>query len=92
MTPRFSFIVGGRRYSFVDEYSNNNQPLSGDYITYPIFLGMRSSCVANRCTDCLFYKAAQLHTSGCHLPLIDSPHIANLIPNHIKQSFPEYFI
>lgn len=92
MTPRFSFIIDGRRYSFVDTYSDNDYPLPGDHVTYPIFSGMRSSCVANRCTNCLFYKAAQLHTSSCRLPLIDSPHITAVIPDHIKQSFPEYFI
>lgn len=92
MTTRFSFFVDERQYLFVDEYSNYQPPLPNSYITYPIYSGMRSSCVDNSCSDCLFGKAARLHHGACHLPLIESPYIAALIPDHIKQSFPELFI
>ena len=94
MTILFTLTFKDKHYSFVDSYSNDLDPLPGDYVTFPVYAGFRSRCgVNNTCKDCAFrFPKNTSSIVPCQQLLINSPLMLSVIPDHIKLSHPEIFI
>ena len=93
MNILFQITIEGKQFTFVDEYQNHLDPLKGDWVTFPAYSGFRSSCVYNNCNECPLQKTKlQSDVNVCHSTLYESPHIQSLIPDHIKQLYPEVFL
>ena len=93
MNVLFTLTIKGKHYSFVDSYSNDLNPLPGDYVTFPVYSGCRSNCANNTCGDCVFrFPNNTSFIAPCQQPLVNSELMLSVIPDHIKLSHPEIFV
>ena len=94
MTILFTLTINDKHYSFVDSYSNDLNPLPGDYVTFPVYSGCRSKCGANNtCKNCTFmFPNNTSSLAPCQQPLVNSELMLSVIPDHIKLSHPEIFV